>query len=412
MNILLVNKFHFLRGGSERCFFESMDLLTKKGHSVISFSMDHPRNIRCEFSEFHVNNIEYTKKTGLLKKIFHGLKSVYSFEARDKIAELIKRTGPDIAHVHSFCYQLTPSILYSLKDFGIPVILTAHEYKLICPNQRLYNLHTGDICEACKDLRFYKAISKKCIKNSVVASAVGSIEAYLYKRLRIYEKSIDAVIAPSLFLKDKLVEFGFHRIPIFHIPNFVFPGKYVPGKSSGSYILYFGRVSRNKGLMTLCRAMKNNDHTVLKIAGEGEFEVELQRFVISEGLANVEFIGYTTGKALIDMIRGSLCTVIPSEWYENCPFSILESFALGKPVIGTNIGGIPELIEDGVDGLLFEPGNVDDLRECIEWMVENKEKALVMGRHGREKIEQRYSAEKHYEQLIKLYWQVINNSAK
>lgn len=407
MKILLINKFHYLVGGVERYLFECMDLFNRKGHTVISFSMDHSRNEKSEYGRFFVPNVEYTETTKGMKRLLYGLRSIYSITARKNISALIKHVKPDIAHVQCFCYQLTPSILYPLKACGIPVLHTAHEYKFICPNQRLYNLHTGRICELCKNLRFYRPVSERCIKNSIFTSALGSIEAYLYKYLRAYEKMIDAIITPSVFLKNKLIEFGFDRIPIFHLPNFISLDKYEPGDSNGDYILYFGRLSKNKGLATLCRAMKRLDRVILKIAGDGEYEGDLQHLIRSEKLENVELIGYNANKALIELIKGSICTIIPSEWYENCPFSVLESFALGKPVIGANIGGIPELIDDGVDGFLFEPGDVAGLAYRIQYMIKNKNKAKMMGKIGRRKIERKYSADQHYGDLLGLYKRTI-----
>jgi len=344
---------------------------------------------------------------GFLNKCRAAFRTVYSFEARSRLKSLIKITEPDVAHVNAFCYQLTPSILYALKECNIPVICRSPEYKFICPNQRLFNLYTGLVCEDCRGGRYYKAIVNRCIKNSVTASVLGCVEAYFYQFLKTYKKTIDLVITPSKFMRDKMIEFGVDLCRIEHIPNFVDVTGYRPNYDFEDYFVYFGSLVQNKGLHTLLKAMKAISGAELKIIGEGEIEDDLKQMVEKESIHNAHFIGYKSGDELVSLVRNCMFTVLPSEMFENCPFSVLESLALGKPVIGANIGGIPELIEDGVDGLLFEPKSVRDLSLKIQFLIAHKDRLPEMGNLGRLKIEKQYNPETYYKRMIKIYEESI-----
>jgi glycosyltransferase involved in cell wall biosynthesis len=392
-----------LAGGAERYMFEWSKILERKDHEVVPFSMEHPRNEKTDYSNYFVNNVDFTGDTSFYSKFKTGLRTIYSIEARKKLKTLIKDTKPDIAHVNAFCYQLTPSILYAMRETGIPIICRTPEYKFICPNQRLFNLYTGKICEDCKGGRYYKALSNRCIKNSFYASLLGCVDAYLNKWLKTYEKIVDLIITPSRFMHEKMIEFGMEADKIVHIPNFIEVENYRPNYGFKDYIVYFGGLLPNKGLETLLRAMKLLEEIELKIIGEGEVGEQLKQKVEREKIGNVNFMGYKSGDKLISLIRESMFTVLPSEMYENCPFSVLESLALGKPVIGANIGGIPELIEDEVDGLIFEPKNVEDLAEKIKYLSDHKDILPEMGIKGRKKIEERYNSEIYYEKMIKIY---------
>lgn len=356
MVILQINKFYYLSGGVERCVFNLEKILKRKGHEVVTFSMEHPKNRTNPHSGYFVRNVNLNGNRNTLSKIKSGIKSVYSIEAQKQLTRLINDTKPDIAHIHSYCYQLTPSILLTLKKEKIPAVQTSHEYKLICPNQRLFNLYTGEICENCKNRKYYKAIINKCIKNSIIASMAGCMEAYLSDKIQKYEKIINKIISPSSFLRNKLIEFGINPKKVVHIPNFIFKDEYLPKHEFSNYIVYVGRLSGLKGIKTLINAMKLVDTCDLYIIGTGKLEDDLKSYIVKEKILNVKLIGKKYGEELKKIIRNSMFTVLPSVCYENCPNSILESFALGKPVIGSNIGGIPELIDDGYDGLLFGLG--------------------------------------------------------
>ncbi len=408
MKILQINKFYYLQGGAERSFFNLGKVLGAKKHEVIPFSMQHPQNKATSYSQYFVSCVDFNTNGHFYPKLTMGIKSIYSVEARKKLSELIKTAKPDIAHIHAFCYQLTPSIFFALEQASIPIVQTSRNYKLICPNQRLFNLYSEKICEACKGGRYYKAISNKCIKNSYSASALGCMEAYIYHALGTYSKTINKIIAPSNFLRKKLIEFSLKPEQITHIPNFVNIQDYIPCFDYSDYFVYVGRLAALKGINTLVSAMKQIKGYKLYVVGTGELEAQLKDYVVVEGINNIKFLGYKQGNELKNILKNSMFSIITSQCYENCPNSVLESLALGKPVIGANIGGIPELINDGVDGLLFEPRNVDDLAAKIQYLLDNKHLLPEMGRQGRKKIEQKYNAQTHYERLMQLYESVLN----
>ena len=409
MRILLVNKFYYLAGGVERYVLGWERILRKNGHEVIIFSMKDQRNDESRYSKYFVDNANFSINGSIFDKLKTGINSIYSREARRKLEQLIRDTRPDIAHIHAFCYQLTPSILLPLKEANIPVVMTSHEFKPICPNQRLFNLYKGETCEDCAGEKFYYAISNRCIKNSLFVSLLGSIEAYVSKFLDIYNNYIDIIITPSLFMRNKfLVSRVKKEKRIVHIPNFINIEEYTPNqKYNGTEFSYCGRIDGNKGIETLIRACKQVNNGRLLIIGEGEWKDKIQDLIGSEKIQSVDILGYKKGNELFEIINRCQFTILPSECYENGSFAILESMALGRPVIGSNIGGIPEFINDGVDGLLFEPHNVDDLADKIQYLIDNKDIVSDMGKEARRKVEERYNSDHHYERLMDVYEQVM-----
>ncbi|HEC93677.1 MAG TPA: glycosyltransferase family 1 protein [Candidatus Atribacteria bacterium] len=422
MKILLANKFFYLKGGSEYVFFEQAELLKKRGHKIIFFSMKHPKNFSSKYEEYFINQVDY-EKGGIRTKISASFKLLYSFEAKRKIDELIRNEKPDIAHLHNIYHQISPSILHALKRYNIPIVLTLHDCKIVCASHLM--LANGKVCEACKNGRYYNCFLKKCVKNSKVKSLLNTIEMYLHhKILHIYDL-VDVFISPSRFLKDKLREMGFKK-EIVYLPNFVNVDEFNPFYEwEEKSIVYFGRLSREKGLFTLIEAVKDLD-VKLKIIGEGPIRESLELGVRSEGVGddgvrsrelgvrsegvgNVEFLGYKAGKDLKDEIRKSMFVVVPSECYENNPRSVIEAFALGKPVLGSNTGGIPELVKDKERGLLFEAGNKEDLRERIQYLLQNLQKVIEMGKDARKFVEEELNEERFYRRLMEIYLRLVES---
>ncbi|MFQ6126910.1 MAG: glycosyltransferase family 4 protein, partial [Candidatus Heimdallarchaeota archaeon] len=332
---------------------------------------------------------------------------IYSLEARNKLLKLITRENPDIAHVHKFSNTLTPSILYALKKKNIPVVQTLHDYRTVCPNYNMYDFNRFELCEDCKGHKYFNAVRRRCQKSSYLIGLNIALESYLYHFLNTYESTIDLFISPSNFLKEKIIEFGIDKNKVICIPNFVNCGDYTPNYSNSNYILYFGRLEKHKGIKTLILAMKHVKNSMLYLIGSGNYRNEMEEYVRKNNIGNVAFSGFLERKQLIRLIKHSLFTILPSEWYENCPIAILESFALGKPVIGANIGGIPELVEDGSTGMLFDSGNVDDLAEKINYLLNNKGLAVEMGKNARKKVEGEYNKDIHYKRLMEAYKKVL-----
>ena len=401
MKVLFVNKFYYLRGGAERSFFETKKMLEAKGHRVIPFAMRDERNRPTPYTRYFVNNVEFNKDHSLRAKAEIIPRVIYFRQARRRLEKLLRRERVDLAHLHNIAHQISPSILHSLKKLGIPVVQTLHDYKLICPTYSM--LAKGQVCERCRGGRYYHAALQRCNKGSLSASLLNVLEMYTHRALGLYRRNIDLYITPSQFLGRKLRENGIADVPVFYLPNFIDTDAYTPQYGGENYCVYFGRLSSEKGVMTLIRSMRGLEGLKLLIIGEGLLRSALQDLAAQEGLSDVEFVGYLRGQKLKQAISNSLFVVVPSEWYENCPFSILESFALGKPVIGAQIGGIPELITHGRDGLLFNPGDEQGLRDRIQRLACDPEGTIKMGRNAREKVERKYSVEAHYQKLMTAY---------
>lgn len=405
MKILLANKFFYLKGGAEVSFFETAKLLESKGHKVIFFSMQHPKNFPSIYEKFFVSNVDY-EKSALKDKIDASLKLLYSFEAKRKIKDLIKREKPDVAYLNNIHHQISPSILGAFKQFNIPVVLALRDYKMVCASYSM--LADWKICEACKNKKYYYCFLKACVKDSKAMSFINTIEMYLHhKILHIYDL-VDVFISPSEFLKSKVEEMGF-KGKIIYLPNFVKIEDFKPQYNwEENSIVYFGRLSKEKGLFTLIDAMRDTKGIILKIIGDGPIRGDMEKKVENENIKNVLFLGYKSGENLRNEIKKSMFTVLPSEWYENNPRSVIEGFALGKSVIGSRIGGIPELVKDGETGLTFEPGNSVDLRSKIEYYTNNPDKVVKMGKNARLFAEKDLNAEEHYRRLMEIYRQVTS----
>ena len=412
MKILLANKFYYLKGGTERHVFDLKNLLESKNHQVVPFSMLDIRNFKSKYAEYFVSNVELERPGFSFRDLKTASRIIYSFEAKKKIEALVKKVRPDIVHIHNIYHQISPSILTVLKKCNIPIVQTLHDYKLICPAYILYS--KGEICERCKRYRYYMCTLRKCTKNSRSASFINTIEMYFHKFLKIYENNVDVFVAPSNFLRDKILEWGILKPEqIVTIPHFIDLSRYALNRQieteakSNQYFLYFGRFSKEKGLTDLISAMNYVKKGRLLFAGEGPEEKKLKEQVRQRDLSNVEFLGHLDQKELIQVIAKSLFTILPSVVYESFGLTILESYALGKPVIGSDSGAIPELIEDQKTGLIFQAGNSRDLVEKINFMMKNKDKVLEMGRRARFKVEREFTSARYYEKLMEVYQEVV-----
>jgi len=408
MRILQVNKFFYIKGGSERVFFNTIQVLENAGHKVICFSMKDERNFPSDYTKYFINNIEFQKSRSYWQNIRKAVHFLYSWEARKKLEKLIIETKPEIAHLHNFSHQLTVSILSILQKYNIPIVQTLHDYQLICPNYRLFT--QGNVCQRCKRQRYYQAIIHRCVRNSYWLSALSSLELYWQRLFHLYRERVAVFIAPSLFLKQIMQAWGIKN-KIVHIPYYLeIPADNEINHSVGDYLLYFGRLSSEKGLMTLLRAMRYLPKISLKIVGKGPVRPFLAEFIRKKKINNVQLLGERHGVALNEIIKHCRFVVVPSEWYENYPMAILEAMGWAKPVLGSNIGGIPEMIIDNENGWLFFPKNVNDLREKINLIYFNEELIRKCGYRARQTVEQKNCSTKYYQQLIKIYQQVLSKN--
>lgn len=404
MKILQVDKFFWLFGGAERYMFEVSELLKHRGHDLCYFSMQHPRNFESEYSKYFVSNVEYrgSSVSYKLRTIPKTLgKTIYSFESKRKLSRLLSKERVELSHLHLISHHISPSILHVLREFDIPTVQTCHDYKWVCPAYQLYIHHKNKICERCLGGQYYHIFKHRCLKNSFCISALSGVAAYIHTAIKIVEENIDLFIAPSQFIANKLIQGGIPEKKVRYLHNFLNLNAYEPKYDVGDYAVFVGRLQPEKGIKTLIASMAIARNTPLVVVGEGEQRQELEQYVSAQGVKNVRFVGYKAGEELKNLIRESAFLVVPSECFDICPMVTLEAYALGKPVVASRIGGIPESIDEEETGLLFEPGNASELAEKIQILAGDKKRCEEMGRRGRAKIEQ-ISGE-HYDRLMELY---------
>jgi len=399
---LQVSNNYFVAGGSDRYFMELSQAQRAIGHTVIPFAPDDERNDPSEFSRYFPDALQVENP-----RVSDAIRYVYSSAAKNSLKRLLENTTIDVAHLHIYYGRLTASILPILKSRKIPVVQTVHDFKLLCA---VYScLRNGKICEECGGKGFWKAALYRCNRGSLPRSVASTIESYVSKSLGSHT-AIDRYIAVSDFQRERLIEVGVcsaDRISTIH--NFVDAEKYVPATGPGSYACYFGRIEKLKGIATLVECMRQLPDIQLKLVGSGTYLAECRTKLRAENISNVELCGFQSGEALADIIRGAFCTVVPTEAYENCPMAVLESMAYARPVIGTAIGGIPELVSDGDDGLLIPVADEDSMASAICRLAYDQDLSIRMGNAGRAKIEAKFNAATHLKKINLIYEDLIGN---
>lgn len=402
MKILFCNKYNFPFSGTEVYLFELMELLRSRGHEVALFSMADSRGKPTPFDGQFVPHVDFKDpNAGWVTRAKLAAHAIYSTEARRRLKDLIATFRPDIAHVRNIYHHLSPSILWELKAQGIPVLYHLNDFKLLCPT---YNLVAkGGACEQPCTGRFWKVLAEGCYAGPPSAAAVLVAEAYFHYWLGTYRKCADHFLTPSQFAKDLLVKNGFDADRISVLPHFQKLPASPPPAAADAPLLYFGRLSREKGVADLVYAMRPLPRLRLRIAGDGPQRAELQRLSKILDLENVEFVGHLSGNGLDRMIAASRFTVLPSLAYETLGKSILESYAWERAVIASDLGSRRELVRERETGLLYEAGNVEQLTKAISSLAQQPQLAAEMGAAGRRLLEANHTAEKHYRELMQLY---------
>jgi glycosyltransferase involved in cell wall biosynthesis len=398
--LLAINNYFYRRGGAETIFFEHMQLFNDADWRSVPFSMRHPENLPSDYASYFVSEIEYGRSLSLSEKLTQAAKVIYSKEAQRQLNRLIDDVRPDIAHAHNVYHHISPSIFPILKQAGIPTVMTAHDLKLACPAYKM--LASDGICERCKNGKIYNVLTHRCIKESTTLSGLVLLETLVHRSLGLYRNNLDRIIVPSLFYREKLIEWGWSADQLVYIPNFVDLTKVREPSGQSAYFLYAGRLSEEKGLVTLIHAAAAAQQRLL-IAGTGPLEASLKQLVAKLD-ADVEFLGHLQAAHLHHIINGATALVLASEWYENAPLSILEAYILGVPVIGSRIGGIPELVREGETGLLSESANVADLTAKISLMAGfSPQKRIDMARAGAQWVREDFSSTQYKAAMIDLY---------
>jgi glycosyltransferase involved in cell wall biosynthesis len=398
--VLMVNKFHYPRGGAEHYMFRLAGLLKQRGTEVDYFAMRDARNLPCPTDRYFVSEVSFEQPPqGLSGRIGMAGRMVYSREARSKMGRLLADRTPDLAHVHNIYHQLSPSLLAPLRRRGVPVVMTVHDFKLVCPVYSL--LSHGEICERCVGNGFGPAVRHRCNRGSLSGSLLVAGETWAHRRLGLYRDGVDLFITPSAFARDRLITGGYPAERIVVVPNCVVADDYHPLHRAGDHALYVGRLSREKGVEVLVRAAAASGARV-KMVGDGPLRPTLERMIAESG-ADVELLGFRSGEELSAAVQAASAVVMPSICHDNCPLAVIEAMAWGKPVIGSRVGGIPELVRDGEEGVLVPHGDTAALGAAMLRLQEDPELAERMGRAGRARVEAHYDAGPHYRAVAAAY---------
>ncbi|MBE0429902.1 MAG: glycosyltransferase family 4 protein [Thermoleophilia bacterium] len=408
MKILQVNKFWRVQGGTERYVFELSRMLAGLGHEIVPFAMMDENNEPSPYSSLFVSPVElsdpyrvpFWKRAGIAGRI------IYSREARSRISALADIVRPDVAHIHNIYHHMSPSILPPLRERGIGAVMTIHDYKLFCPALRHYN--SNGVCDSCRPFHYADCVKGRCVKNSRAASLLCAAEMFLHDLFEAYIRWIDVFIAASQFVASRLYARGIDAGRVEIIPNAVDPDRWSPAKNAGAgdYVLYAGRLTREKGTETMIRALAERPEIPLKVAGTGMNESRCRMLARELGADNIEFLGFRREEEIRRLMQGCRFVVVPSEWYENAPMSVLEAFACGRPAVGTRMGGIPELVREGETGLLTEAGGEQGLREAVGSLWSDPDLAGRMGENARRLAETDYSSQTHCDRIINVYQKV------
>ena len=386
MKILLINNSHQIFGGGDAVALVERQLLEDHGNEVVVYTRHND-----EIKSYKVRD-----------KLVFFLNTIYSLRTRREIRAIVRSSRPDVAYVHNVFPLISPSVYHTLHSLRIPLLHVVHDFRLWCPNAVFYT--HGHICERCKYGNFINAPLYRCYRRSYLLSALYAASLSLNRLCGLMDK-IDGFVCLTEFSKQQLLEVGVAEQKIFIKPNFVAaPVMHPAGKNKpNNYVLYIGRLSAEKGLWTLVRAFERLRDAVLKIVGTGPLEDPLKAYVRDRGLRNIEFCGFRQGQEKWELLKSSLFTVVPSEWYETFGLVVIEAYAAGKPVVGSRLGSLPWVIEENKSGLFFEPGNVDDLVNKAGYLLDRPDEVDRMGRYARSLFESTYSPDACYQKLIGIF---------
>lgn len=400
MRVLLVNKFHWNKGGSEKYYFELGELLKQHGHEVAYFSMEDEKNIKTGDKEYFVPKFDLNNSSKL-----KALDVIYNKENEKIMEKALDEFKPDVVHLNNFQRQLSASIIKTIKKRNIPIVFTAHDVQAICPAITMMD-NDKNPCELCMKGKYINCIKKSCNKGSKLKSALGAIEGYYYRNHKIYTDKIDYIITPSEFYRTKFIEDGINPNKIQAIHNSIEMNDYNVETKDDGYALYFGRLSKEKGILNLINAFAKCNKGNLYIAGEGPEKEKIEKIIKENSLEDrVKLLGFLDKEQMTDVTRKCKFVVVPSIWYENCPYSVLETLAIGKPIIGSNMGGIPELVIDNENGFIYN--TVDELTEKMNVLFENEDLVKQFSKKSKELAKQNYDREVYYNKLKQIYDKVI-----
>ncbi|HTR80574.1 MAG TPA: glycosyltransferase family 4 protein [Bacteroidota bacterium] len=394
MKALICHNYYKTTSGEDLVIAEDIQILRSGGIDVKTFSR----------SNKEIDKFTMSDRVLFLKNTIYSRRSVKELE------QVIGDERPDVAIVQNVFPLISPSVYYVFNRLNVPVVQLVYNYRLVCPNAILYT--EGAVCERCVKGNFFPAVRHRCFRESYSLSAVYAATLAFHRHIGGLSRRISAYVTPDRFLGGKLVEGGFPSERIFPIFNPFDVTKYSPRMLEGEYFLYFGRIVREKGIFTLLKAMELLPNFRLVVVGGGSAEGEARQYVSIAGLRNVEFAGPQYGKDLEKIMDSACAVVVPTEWYDNSPLVVHQAFALGKPVIASRIDGIPEIVADGFEGMLFTPGDVRDLVEKMRSLGTDKDLCRRLGAAARRKAEEHFTVQKRFAELSKVMEFAQNNPVR
>ncbi len=385
MKILYVYDLYRENFGENLWVQSEPDLFANRGHEVVVYRRDNRE----------IQTFPFWKKVSLLWQ------TSWSRESYEAVRSLVRIERPELVHVYNTLPLVTPAVYYACREEGVPVVQTLYNYRLLCPAATF--LRDGKICEQCVEHSLWRSVGYGCYRNSRLQTAAVAWMLASHRRSGTWRELVDLYIVPTRFMRDKLIASGLPAERVVIKPNYHEPDPGIREASDGS-LLYVGKLNREKGLLTLLAAwrMLSNPPT-LRIIGDGPNRKEVEEAAANQPTNKIDFLGRQPHHKVISYMKKTAAFILPSQWYEAFPHVILEAFACGVPIIGSRIGTLVDVIEDGETGVLFEPGQAADLAAKITWILDNSRRAVQMGKAGRAKFETEYTADRNYDRLLNIY---------
>lgn len=398
-----------MRGGADKVYLDTGELLAKHGEAVIYFSSVHPKNYPSAYDKYFVKYTEPYDSASFLNSILRTIDYLYSLDAKRKLSRLLKVEKPDVAHLHIFQSRLTFSILPVLKKYKIPVIMTLHEYKMLCPMYQMVDAG-NNVCELCPSTgNPFHVLKKRCNKSSFKYSLISLVESLIRKTIYKYEHFVDRFLAVSSFVEDKHIQYKPELADkIYKLYNFVNLDAYTPGREKGDFFIYVGRLSREKGIKFLLEAWKNFPDVPLYLAGDGPMKSEILEYVSQHSLKNIVLLGFLSPNELMPHLQKAKFLILPSLTYETFGLTLIEAMACGTPPVAAKIGGMTELITHGENGLQFTSNSQEEFIQVINEALQLKEDQYqLMIENGFSFVNQNFGASQYYADLMAHYREII-----
>lgn len=417
--VLVINKYHFISGGAERYFFSVMDAFRCRGIEAIPFSVNYGKTVSTPYQSYFIEPIVkdgntkiFYQKPSWREKISLAKQAIYNETAKKAVHRMIEDLNPDIAYLLNINNHISPSVIDACSELSVPVVMRMSDFNLTCVSNMYYR--DGHPCHDCKH-GLHHAVLHRCVHGSISKSLIGVTAIQLHRKWRIYDK-VARFVTPTQFMKQELMDLGFESERIHHIKTFAESQNILSPDENFPYILFVGRFAPYKGIDTALRAFMRADFpgVHLKLIGdENDHDAKRVKAIVTDNFKDrIHFEPFERDKSkLLSLVQKSLFVLVPSENYENLPNTILEAFSCARPVIGTRLGSMPEIIEEGKYGLLYNLGDIEQFAAQMKWMVEHPAEREQMGLNAYQAIQKEYSEENHMSQLISLFESIANSTA-